>query len=102
MKTTFEVRSESYEVDFAHVGKPEGEKFEIYEATVHGPVSSPVKGTLKLTDAAIALADEKAKDQGKTAEEWIARGCARSLASETLIRNLQPEFSFVLDHRWFG
>jgi hypothetical protein len=100
MKTTFEVRSDSYEADITHVGKPEGEKFAIYEATVQGPESSSVKGTLKLTDTALALAAEKAKDQGETAEKWVARGCARSLASEALIRKLQPEFSFVVDHRW--
>ena len=102
MKTTFEVSSDSYEVDITHVGKPEGEKFETYEVTVRGPESSSVQGTLKLTDTALALADEKAKDESETAEEWIARGCARSLASEVLIRKLQPEFSFVVDHRWIA
>ncbi len=102
MKTTFEVGSDTYEADITHVGKPEGEKFEIYEATVHGSESPPVKGTLKLTDTALALADEKAKDEVETAEDWIARGCARSLASEVLIRKLQPEFSFVVDHRWIA
>jgi hypothetical protein len=102
MKTTFEVRNDSYEAVIAHVGRPEGEKFEIYEATVQGPESAAVKGTLKLTDSAIALAAEKAKDEGETAEQWVVRGCARSLASEVLIRKLRPEFSFVVDHRWMA
>ena len=102
MKTTFDVGSDTYEADIAHVGKPEGEKFDIYEATVQGPERSSVQGTLKLTETALALADEKAKDESETAEEWIARGCARSLASEILIRKLRPEFSFVVDHRWIA
>jgi hypothetical protein len=102
MKTTFEVRRDSYEADITHVGKPEGETFEVYEVTVCGPESSPVHGTLKLTDTAVALAADKAKGEGETAEEWVARGCARSLASELLIRKLQSDFAFVVDHRWIG
>jgi hypothetical protein len=100
MRTSFEVRGKSYEADINRIGKPEGEKFEICEASVHGPDGGPITGTFKLTDTAIALAEEKASEKGASSVEWLARGCARSLAAELVIRPLKPDFSFVVDHRW--
>jgi hypothetical protein len=102
MRTSFEVRNKSYEADISRVEKPEGEKFEICEASVRGPDGGPIMGTFKLTDTAIALAEENATEQGGSAEEWLSRGCVRSLAAELVIRPLKPDFSFVVDHRWIS
>ncbi len=102
MKTTFEVRDESYEANIEPMERPEGEKFELYQVAVRGPDGRSVNGTFKLTDDAVALANEMAADQGGSAESWVAKGGARSLASEILIRKLEPDFAFVVDHRWIG
>jgi hypothetical protein len=102
MKTSFEVRNTSYDADISRVDKPEGEKFEICDASVRGPDGLEVKGTFKLTDTAITVAEERAFQEGGSTEEWLARGCARSLAAELVIRQLKQNFSFVIDHRWIS
>ena len=102
MRTSFEVRTTTYEADINRVDKPEGEKFAICNASIHGPGGWEVKGTFKLTDTAIAMAEERASEEGGSTEEWLARGCARSLAAELVIRQLKPDFSFVIDHRWIS
>ena len=100
MRASFQVRNRRYELELSGEGRPEGEKFAIFRATVTGQEGGPVQGTLKLTESALTIAREKASRGGGSAEEWLARGCARSLASEVLIRKLKPDFSFVVDHRW--
>ena len=102
MKTSFVVNNNSYEADIRRVEKPEGEKFEICEASVRIPDGLEVKGTFKLTDTAIALAEERASQEGGSPEGWLVRGCARSLAAELVIRQLKKDFSFVIDHRWIS
>lgn len=102
MRTSFEVGNKSYETEISRIEKPDGEKFEICEASVRGPDGGQIMGTFKLTDTAIALAEEKASEEGGSAEEWLARGCARSLAADLVIRPLRPDFSFVVDHRWIS
>ena len=99
-KTTFEVSGKSYNAEIQQVEKPEGEKFEICEVTVHGPDEGPVQGILKLTQDALVMADQRAVEEGGTAPDWLARGCARALAAEVVIRNLKSNFAFVVDHRW--
>jgi hypothetical protein len=100
MKTTFEVSSQSYDAEIHQVEKPEGEKFEVFEVAVRGPDQGLTQGTLKLTEEALDTAARKAKDEGGSAEEWLARGCGRALAAEVVIRKLSPDFSFVVDYRW--
>jgi hypothetical protein len=100
MRTSFAVRDRAYEASVTRVGRPEGEMFEIFEVAVVGPGGSRVEGTLKFTEAALALAEETATKEGGTADEKTARGCARCLAAELAIRKLKPDFSFVVDHRW--
>ena len=99
-KTSFKVRDSAYAVEIHRGERSEGEKFEIYQASVRDPEGVEVKGTLKLTETASLFAEERARAKGGTPEEWVARGCGRSLAAEVLIRKLKPEFSFVVDHRW--
>jgi hypothetical protein len=100
MRTRFDVHGKSYEADIKRLEKREDEKFEICRASVCGPDGESVVGTLKLTDTAIALAEERASEQGGSTEEWLGRGCSRSLAAELVIRPLTADFSFVVDHRW--
>jgi len=100
MRASFQVRDRRYEVEIRPDDKAEDEKFKLYAAAVAGQGEGAVEGTLKLTPQAIQIASERASREGSTAEEWLARGCARSLAAEVLIRKLKPEFSFIVDHRW--
>ncbi len=100
MKADFQVRDKQYQAEIRPGGKTEDEKFELYSVAVGSQDEGAVEGTLKITPQAIELAGERATKEGGSAEEWLARGCARSLAAEVLIRNLTPEFSFIVDHRW--
>ena len=99
MRASFKVREEEYQADI-RPADTEDEKFRLYSVAVGSQGEQPVEGTLKLTPRAIEVADELAATEGGSAEELLARGCARSLAAEVLIRKLKPEFSFVVDHRW--
>lgn len=99
-KASFTVRDKVYNAVIHRGAQPEGEKFEMYQATVSDPEGIDIKGTLKLTGTATLLAEQRAKEEGGTPEEWVARGCGRSLAAEVLIRKLKPDFTFVVDHRW--
>lgn len=100
IKTGFDVREKTYDAVIHRGVQPEGEKFEIFQASVRDADGTEVSGTLKLTGTATLLAEQRAKEEGGTPEEWVARGCCRSLAAEVLIRELKPDFSFVVDHRW--
>lgn len=100
MKTSFEVRNRAYDIELVEQERHEGDKFEIYRVALRDAEGAQVNGTLKLTEAAIVLAEQKATEEGGTAEDWLARGCGRSLAAEILIRQPQPDFSLVIDHRW--
>ena len=108
MKASFKVREEEYQADIRPADTPaspdspdsKDEKFKLYSVAVRGQGEQSVDGLLKLTSRAIEVADERATKEGGSAEEFLARGCARSLAAEVLIRKLKPEFSFVVDHRW--
>ena len=99
-KTTFKVHDKVYDAEIHRGEQPEGEKFEVYQASVRDPEGTEVKGSFKLTETATLLAVQKAQEGGGTPAEWVARGCGRSLAAEVLIRKLKPDFSFVVDHRW--
>lgn len=100
MRATFKVRDKEYQAELSRAGKSEEEKFEPFRVTVEGQAGGEVTGTLKLTPQALEVAGERASKEGGSSEEWLAWGCARSLASEVLIRDLKPDFSFVVDHRW--
>lgn len=103
MKADFQVRDKQYQAEIRPEGpgsKSEDEKFKLYSVAVDGQDGGAVEGTLKITPQAIELASERATKEGGSADEWLARGCARSLAAEVLLRNLKPEFSFIVDHRW--
>jgi hypothetical protein len=102
MRTSFEVRNKSYEADINPIQKPESEKFEICEASVRTPDGRLITGILKLTETAVALAEEKAGERGGSVEEWLSHGCISSLAAELVIRPLKPDFTFVVDHRWIA
>lgn len=101
-KATFQVSDKSYSAEIHQVEKPEGEKFEICEVTVQSPDEGPVRGLLKLTPEALLMADQRAEEEGGVAQDWLARGCARALAAEVVIRKLKSDFSFVVDHRWIA
>ena len=100
MKASFKVRDQSYQVELVKKNRGEEDKFNPFEATVSGQKEGPVKGTLQLTDSALEAAGSKAQQSGGSADEMLATACGRSLAAEVLIRELKPEFSFVVDHRW--
>ena len=105
MKTTFAVSDKSYDAEVRALGRTEEEKkqkFELYEVEVHGPDEGSAKGLLKLTPEALTAARDRADEEGGSAEEWLARGCARALAAEVVIRKLTSDFSFVVDHRWIA
>lgn len=95
MKTTFRVRDKEYELTLSRREPGEEDKFHLFAAIVSGQPGGPVTGQLQLTDEAIKKAEEQ-----DSPERALARACARSLASEVLIRKLEPDFSFVVDHRW--
>jgi hypothetical protein len=96
MKTTVRVREQQFELALAKMERAEEDKFQPYEATVSGQRGGTVKGQFKLTDSALERAKEEPSE-----EEALARACGRSLAAEVVIRKLKPDFSFVVDHRWF-
>ena len=100
MKAGFQVRDKQYQAEISAGEKSDDEKFQLYSVSVDGQEGGAVQGTLKITPRAIEVADARASKEGGSAEEWLARGCARSLAAEVLIRRLKPEFSFIVDHRW--
>lgn len=100
MKAAFQVRDKQYQAEISAGAKSEDEKFQLYSVSVGGQEGGAVQGTLKITPQAIELADTRASKEGGSGEEWLARGCARSLAAEVLIRKLKPDFSFIVDHRW--
>ncbi len=102
MKSTFKVQDREYQVVLEKRERGEGDKFNPFAATVAGQAAGPVSGTLQLTDSALEAAEQKAASEGTSAGELLARACGRSLASEVLIRKLNPEFSFVVDHRWLA
>ena len=99
MKADFEVRDKRYHAEIRPGDKTEDGKFHLYSVSVGGQ-NGAVEGTLKITPQAIELAGERAGKEGGSPEEWLARGCAQSLAAEVLIRKLKPQFSFIVDHRW--
>ena len=91
MQTSFTVHGKTYQASFEKSAKGEEDKFQPFRATVSGPGTS-VAGTLQITDSLLAIAD--------TDPSRFADACGRSLASELYIRELEPDFSFVVDHRW--
>jgi len=100
MKAEFQVHDKHYQADIRPGAKSEDEKFQLYAVAVGGQGAGTVEGTLKVTPRALELAGERASKEGGSADDWLARGCVKSLAAEVLIRQLKPEFSFVVDHRW--
>lgn len=100
MKATFKVRTDSYDAMLERVERGEGDKFNPYRVTVSGQKGGPVTGTVQVTDSALEAAEEKAKEAGGSSDDYLATACGRSLAAEVLIRELAPDFSFVVDHRW--
>jgi hypothetical protein len=102
MKTKFKVRDKEYEVVLERRAKAEGDKFEPFAATVSGQPGGPVKGTMQFTPEALEAAQKKAAGGGGGAslDDLLAHATARSIAAETVIRKLKPDFSFVVDYRW--
>ena len=99
MKWKFTVKDKEYEVAIEKKERGEQDKFNPYRATVSGQPGGSVEGTCQITDAAIEAAAEKAKGTGN-ADEALAEACGKSIASELVIRQLKPDFSFVVDYRW--
>jgi hypothetical protein len=99
MRADFQVRDKTYHAEIRPGEKTEDEKFQLYSVAVSGQ-NGAVEGTLKVTPQALDLAGKRASQEGGSAEEWLARGVAKSLAAEVLIRKLKPQFSFIVDHRW--
>ena len=91
MQTSFTVHGQSYQATLEKSAKSEEDKFQPYRVTVSGKGNS-VTGILQVTDSLLAIADSDASR--------FAEACGRSLASEIYIRDLEPDFSFVVDHRW--
>ncbi len=102
MRTTFTVRNRKYDLVLEKREPAEGEKNHPYTATVSGENGGPVRGTLQFTPGAIEAAQKRASEKGASAEDLLASGGAKSLASEVLIRKLKADFSFIVDHRWVG
>jgi hypothetical protein len=100
MRADFEVRGKEYQAEIRPGEKSEDEKFQLYSVAVGGQGAGAVEGTLKVTPQALEVAGQRASQEGGSAEDWLARGCAKSLAAEVLIRKLKPQFSFVVDYRW--
>jgi len=100
MQSKFAVQDTQYEVVLEKKERGEGDKFNPYGATVSGQPSGNVSGTCRITDDALRLAEERTSSEGASSGELLARACGKSLASELVIRKLEPDFSFVVDHRW--
>jgi len=100
MKSTFAVKDQQYEITLEKRERGEGDKFHPFGATVGGQPGGGVQGTCQITDSALTTAESLAEKGGASAEELLARACGKSLASELVIRKIEPDFSFVVDHRW--
>ena len=100
MKSKFTVKSHEYEVALEKKARGEEDKFNPYRATVTGQSDGPVQGICQITDAALEAADKNATSGGANAGDRLAEACGKSLASELVIRQLKPDFSFVVDYRW--
>ncbi len=100
MQSKFAVQDTQYEVVLEKKERGEGDKFNPYGATVSGQPSGNVSGTCRITDDALRLAEERTSSEGASSGELLARACGKSLASELVIRKLEPDFAFVVDHRW--
>ncbi len=101
MQSKFTVKSHEYEVALEKSERGEEDKFNPYRATVTGQADGPVQGTCQITDAALEAADKSATSGGATTGDLLADACGKSLAAELVIRKLKPDFSFVVDYRWF-
>ena len=102
MKATFKVKQSQYEVTLQKRERGEDDKFNPFAATLSGQQGGGVSGTCQITDAALESAGELEGKGVGSAEELLARACGKSLASELVIRKLESDFSFVVDHRWVG
>ncbi len=100
MKSKFTVQDTQYEVVLEKKERGEKDKFNPYGATVSGQPSGNVAGTCRITDDALKLAEERSGSENLSSGDLVARACGKSLASELVIRKLEPDFSFVVDHRW--
>ena len=100
MKSKFIVKNQEYEVALEKNERGEKDKFNPYSAEVSGQPDGPVQGICQITDAALEAADEKAVAGGASAGDLVAEACGKSIASELVIRKLEPGFSFVVDYRW--
>ncbi len=100
MRATFNVKDDRYEVTLEKRERGEEDKFNPFAGTVSGPTGGGVQGTFQITDEALKRADERASSSGVTSDELLARACGKSAATELVIRQLKPEFSFVVDHRF--
>ncbi len=100
MKSNFAVRDTQYEVVLEKKERGESEKFNPYGATVSGQPGGNVAGTCRITDDALKLAEERTRSENVSSGDLLALACGKSLASELVIRKLESDFSFVVDHRW--
>lgn len=100
MKSKFTVNNHEYEVALEKSERGEDDKFNPYRATVSGQDGGPVQGVCQLTDAAVEAANKQAAEGGANAGDLLASACGKSIASELVIRQLKPDFSFVVDYRW--
>jgi hypothetical protein len=101
MRTTFTVRNQTYELSLEKREPAEGEKNHPYTATVSGQ-TSPVTGTLQLTQGALDAAQKMAAEKGSPVDQLLTEAGGRALAAEVVIRKLKPDFSFIVDHRWLS
>jgi hypothetical protein len=101
MRTTFTVRNQTYELSLEKREPKEGEKNHPHAATVTGQ-STPVTGTLQVTQGALDAAQKMAAEEGASVEKLLTEAGARALAAEVVIRKLKPDFSFIVDHRWLS
>ena len=100
MRSTFIVKDCEYEIALEKLERSEGDKFNPYSVLVSVQGDTKLQGTCQVTDEALKMVGEQATAIGTSAGELLAQACAKSLASELVIRKLKPEFSFVVDHRW--
>lgn len=102
MKATFTVKGRQYEVSIDKRERAEDDKHNPFSGSVSGQDGGAVQGSFQVTDGAIAAAEELAQSGSASAESLLATACGKAVAAELVIRKLRPDFSFVVDHRWFA
>jgi hypothetical protein len=101
MRTTFTVRNRKYELVLEKREPGEERKTTRHRFGV-GSERKPGPGHPSIHSGSSRAAPKIGRGEGRFLDDLLASAGARALAAEILIRNLKPDFSFIVDHRWLS